>query len=387
MITVFFLIFCCSVFLTFYTYAGYPLLLIIGKLIAKKSLQTDLNKSFINYRPLVNVVLSAFNEEKHIKERVKNLLDQKYPGDIEIYIGLDGCTDNTINELQSFTNVGNVHIFNFEKNRGKISVINELLENIKDGLVVFTDANTMFENNAIGHLVNAMSDPAIGGVSGKLVLFNKQQSGNIENSYWQYETIIKELESQFKMFLGANGAIYAIRREFYKPLPINTIVDDFMISMNVSIQGKTFIFTPNALAFEEASDNSQEEFKRRIRIGIGDYQALMWLIKDFGKMRTTTLFAFLSHKALRWFVPHLLILIVCATFVLSFTNAYFKWLFLCEFVTIIAFAGYMISNSRDKLPRLLRIPMYFLEINFALLIGFFKYFTKNYSGRWTRSAR
>lgn len=387
MTTVFLLIFYCSVFFIFYTYAGYPLLLIIRKLVAIKTLRTDLNKSFIKHQPLVNVVLSAFNEEKHIKERVKNLLDQKYPGDIEIYIGLDGCTDNTINELQSFTNVGNVHIFNFEKNRGKISVINELLENIQDGLVVFTDANTMFDNNAIGHLVNAMSDPEIGGVSGKLVLFNKEQSGNIENSYWQYETIIKELESQFKMFLGANGAIYAIRREFYKPLPINTIVDDFMISMNVSIQGKTFIFAPNALAFEEASDNSQEEFKRRIRIGIGDYQALMWLIKDFGKMRMATLFAFLSHKALRWFVPHLLILIVCATFVLSFTNAYFKWLFLCEFLTIVAFAGYMIFNSRDKLPRLLRIPMYFLEINFALLIGFFKYITKNYSGRWSRSAR
>jgi cellulose synthase/poly-beta-1,6-N-acetylglucosamine synthase-like glycosyltransferase len=338
--------------------------------------------------PDVAVVISACNEEKHVAARIDNLLAQDYPsGRLHVYIGSDGSDDRTGEILARIVDP-RVHAFVFSENRGKASVLNDLVGRTHEPVLVFSDANTAFDRAATRRLARHLADPKIGGVSGELRLIDAAGGDNQDGIYWRIEQFMKFFEGRLGALLGANGAIYAIRRELWKPLRPDTICDDFCVGMNVSAQGRRLVYEPNAWAEEESPAAIADEFGRRVRIGIGNFQALVRQPDYFTKTSAATVFAYVSHKVLRWIAPHLLIIGFVASLLLASTSPAWAAFALLQAAgyTVSAWA-YRMSTQDRKLSGPLRILAFLFALNLAFLIASVRYAQGNYRGSWRRSDR
>ena len=165
---------------------------------------------------------------------MENLLTLDYPHEkLTFLIGSDGSSDKTAEILSQF-NIDNLQVYIFDLNRGKMSVLNDLVDKAQDDFIIFSDANTHFQTDTVQQLTRHFNNKNIGGVCGELHLVDGDSGDNKDNVYWRYEQVLKFHESRLNALQGANGAIYAIRKSLFIPLPSNTIVDDFQIAMNVS---------------------------------------------------------------------------------------------------------------------------------------------------------
>jgi cellulose synthase/poly-beta-1,6-N-acetylglucosamine synthase-like glycosyltransferase len=338
--------------------------------------------------PHVAVLIAAFNEQRHVIARVRNLLELDYPPDrLTIHVGSDGSKDATASLLESIRDP-RVHVTCWSENRGKASVLNDLVQMSRADILVFSDANTHFRPDAVTRLVGHFADPAVGGVSGELRLASRG-TDNQDGLFWRVEQALKFLESRIGGSLGANGAIYAIRRELWRPLAPDTICDDFVVGMRVASARRRFLYEPSAVAEEEIPDTIGEEVDRRRRIGIGNYQSLFrnpefllatpWIVK----------FTYLSHKVLRWASPHLLILSFAAAALLALRGDPF-WAAVtvaAAAITALLATVYAISGRRGGTPALLRVPVFLFALNWALLAASWKFATGHHKGSWSRSGR
>jgi cellulose synthase/poly-beta-1,6-N-acetylglucosamine synthase-like glycosyltransferase len=379
-------IFLLSVLLIGFSYIVYPILLAFAAKLFGKSNNFS-NISEIEDWPEVAVVIAAFNEEQDIKQRIENLLAQDYPADkITYYIGSDGSTDDTNTILSKF-NDPRLQAQLFEVNRGKASVLNNLIELVEQPIVIFSDANTHFESDAIKRLVAHFENSKVGAVCGELNLFNPDNNDNKDSIYWRYEQFLKDKEGQLDALLGANGAIYAIRTHLYTPIPENTVVDDFLIVMNVAKEKYKIIYDNEALAHEEIAPSIAEESKRRIRIGTGNYQAftrLYWVLNPFIGWR---FFSYFSHKVLRWFTPHLMIIALMSNFILL-GDTFYNCTFLTQIIAyLIATFGKKLSEQGKPIPSSVALLTFFVSMNLALLQGFYRFAFKNVKGTWQRTSR
>ena len=337
--------------------------------------------------PLVAVVISAYNEERHIGPRIENLLALDYPADrLKILIGSDGSRDRT-GEIMAGFNDPRLQACVFEHNRGKASVLNDLVSRADAPIIAFSDANTYFERQALRRLVTHFADARVGAVSGELRL--KGAAGDNQDSlYWRVEQFLKFFEARIGGLLGANGAIYAIRRELWQPLASDTICDDFCVAMSVAATGHRLVYEPAAWAEEDTPDAIGEEYKRRVRIGIGNFQALVRHPEYLSRTSAGTRFAYVSHKVLRWIAPHLLVLGLAASLWLA--HASWGWRIFAG-LQIVGYVGaaalYGVSSRGGQLPGLLRIPAFLFALNWAFLIASYRYATGRYSGSWRRTAR
>jgi cellulose synthase/poly-beta-1,6-N-acetylglucosamine synthase-like glycosyltransferase len=378
-----------------YSYAIYPFLLaaiaVLKQMLAdaryvlgKKDRRGDSESEL----PEVAVVISAYNEEKHVAARIDNLLAQDYPsGRLHVYIGSDGSSDRTGEILARIVDP-RVRAFVFAENRGKASVLNDLVERTREPVLVFSDANTAFDRAATRRLARHFADAHVGGVSGELRLIDAAGGDNQDGLYWRIEQFMKFFEGRLGALLGANGAIYAIRRELWKPLRPDTICDDFCVGMNVPAQGRRLVYEPNAWAEEESPAAIADEFNRRVRIGIGNFQALMRQPDYFTKTSFATVFAYVSHKVLRWIAPHLLIVGLAASLLLAPGSAAWTAFALLQIAGYAASAwAYRMSTRGRKLPGPLRILAFLFALNLAFLIASARYARGNYRGSWRRSER
>jgi cellulose synthase/poly-beta-1,6-N-acetylglucosamine synthase-like glycosyltransferase len=372
-----------SVSLIIYSYFLYPLILYIFSLL-KNNRATEYSKSFC---PPVTVIIAAYNEESCIKERIENLLKLDYPQEkLTLLIGSDGSSDNTAQILTSFE-IDNMKPVIFPENRGKMSVLNDLVELAEDDILVLSDANTDFASDAINMLTRHFEQEDIGAVCGELHLASADASTNKDGVYWRYERFLKYHEAKLGALLGANGAIYAMRKSLFIPLPKDTVVDDFQIVMNVSKQGARIIYDQEAKANEEIAPDLSSEEARRIRIGSGNYQALVSHSWALNPMLGWRFIAYISHKVIRWFVPHLMLLAIIANILLLGQNLY---ILVAVTQTVFYFiAWYGISRKRKYLsvPNLIAIPAFFVAMNIALFRGFVRYLLTDVSGTWQRTKR
>ena len=383
-----------SVLLLVYTYVGYPVVLFC--LSASSQLFRDAR--YLMYRndrrpdrskalPTVAVVIAAYNEESCIRQRIDNLLQQEYPaGQIVIYIGSDGSTDRTNELLAEFDNPA-VKSFIFPQNRGKSSVLNDLMSECAEDIVVFSDANTSFEPGTVKSLVRHFSDPRTGGVCGELHLVDPDTGRNRDGLYWRYEQMLKFHEARLGALLGANGAVYAIRRELFEPLPPDTIVDDFQNAMNVVKQGNRLRYDPEARATETTAVDLNAEEIRRIRIGAGNFQAFSRLYWALDPRRGWLCFSYISHKVLRWFAPHLMIVALVANLLLLEHMTY------CVLFAL-QLGGYLLAaygamRMRDGRPTgsVTSVVSFFVSMNIALFRGFIRFLRADLGGAWQRTAR
>lgn len=378
-----------------YTYLLYPLLLVAA--CALKQAAADI-RYVVHGRsrrtrpapgplPSVAVLVAAHDEERHIVERLRNLLSQDYPPQLlRIYVGSDGSRDRT-DALVRESADERIVFHAFAQNRGKPSVINDLAAIATEDVLVFTDANTFFETDTVSRLVRHFADERIGCVCGELRLLAGPGAENPDNLYWRYERTLKFFEARLGALLGANGGVYAMRRAHYRPIPPDTIVDDFSISVDLILRGMRCAYDPEARATEETPPRIQDEFRRRVRIGIGNYQAWRRHAALMDPRRGAVAFAFVSHKCLRWLVPHCMLLALACNALLASQSPLYLGLMLGQTAFYaVALGGHWLSRRR-RIGGLLRLPTFFVSMNLALFLGFVRYLSGGYSGAWARSAR
>ena len=368
-----------------YSYALYPLLLgWMAKLRSARGAPRSAAGADAVRLP-VAVVVAAFNEEAHIAGLVASLRAARYAGRLCIHVGSDGSTDATVARLREVAGA-DLQVHAFERNRGKVAVLNDIIAAIDEPIVVFTDANTDWDADALTCLVRHFSDPQVGLVCGELQLYHAGDGDNVDGLYWRIEKFLKRAEARIDALLGANGAIYAIRRECYLPLATDTIVDDFCIGMDIAVRGKRLVYDPEAVVRELAPPNISDEVGRRIRIGVGNYQAFFRHPEYLFRSGYARAFAYVSHKVLRWFTPQLLILTLLLSAILSG-----QWPF--GVLLVVQIAGYLacalayLAGRHYRLPGPLRIPVFLVSLHAALAIGFWRYLTGQYGGSWRRTRR
>jgi cellulose synthase/poly-beta-1,6-N-acetylglucosamine synthase-like glycosyltransferase len=382
--------------LVVYSYALYPVVLLFAAgwnqilrdvAFVFRKVERRQRSSDIDW-PRVAVVISAYNEERHLQRRIENLLALDYPvGRMMAYIGSDGSRDRTGEILEGYAHEPRVRGFVFTQNRGKATVLNDLVARGDEPIVVFSDANTFFRPEALKILVTGFADPQVGGVSGELRLMGTG-GDNQDSLYWRVEQFLKFFEARLGALLGANGAIYAIRRSLWKPLRPDTICDDFCVAMNVAATRATLRYEPRAWAEEDTPERIDEEFKRRVRIGIGNFQALMRHPEYLLRTSLATRFAYLSHKVLRWIAPHLLIASLLASCLLARDSAGWGWAAAAQALSYASAAALWRATHRGrKLPRLFTLAAFLFALNWAFLVASWRYLRGSYGGAWQRSSR
>ena len=269
--------------------------------------------------PSVEVLVAAFDEETFIARRVANVLSQEYAGSLALAVGCDGCRDATADRARAAAGSDpRVRVTEFPERRGKASVVNDLVRASRAEILVFTDANSQFLLDAVARLVERFADPEVGAVCGRLELLPASGSEPTpETEFWERESSLKEAEGRLGVCLGANGAIYAARRELVAPLPAGAVLDDFRLAAQIARDGRKVLFAGDAIARETAPSDVAAEARRRFRIGIGAGEVLRtdsWLWNF--RRRPLLALAFVSRKAARWLAPLAAIAaLVCAVLV------------------------------------------------------------------------
>ncbi len=377
-----------------YSYLIYPLIL-VGLAGALRIARSMLHRSDPRHPhlpsepalPSIAVIIAAHNEEAHITARIRNLLVLDYPAErMHIHAGSDGSSDRTGELLAAFDDP-RVHGIVFPHNRGKASVLNDLVARADQEILVFSDANTQFGSAAARALVAHFADPRVGCVSGELRLA-RAGGDNQDSLYWRVEQFLKFHEAGIGGLLGANGAIYAIRRELWQPLRADTICDDFCVGMNVAAAGWRLVYEPAAWAEEDTPETITDEYRRRVRIGIGNFQALVRHPGYLWRTSIGTAFAYFSHKVLRWIAPHLLVIGLVGSLLLGLGSRSWFYFGLLQLAGYLAAAAlWRVSRDGRSIPRMLRIPVFLFALNWAFLIASARYASGRYSGSWRRTRR
>lgn len=378
------------VFFVVYAYFGYPIVLVIlNKLLPFIRRNQSNTKVSDGALPTVDLLIAAYNEEKIIEAKILNAISLDYPAEkYNIYIASDGSTDQTNQIVKQLASVhANVHLLAFPRT-GKSGMLNEAIKSLKADIVVFSDANTEYAKDAIKKLVSNFDRPCVGCVCGRLIYRNPGQvvSGVGESFYWRYETTLKKLESNIGYIAGANGAIYAIRRNLFVPFPKNTINDDFTLSMKIVENGHRSIYDDTAVGYEDVAPSMESEFKRHVRDGAGHYIAIIHLLKLLNPFLGVRSFIYWSHRIIRWAIPFLLIILVYVNYLLI-DQLLYEIIFYCQIsFYAIALLGWILSIFM-KLPFIVYIPFYFCNLNSALLVGFLKAISGRQKTKWNSTER
>ncbi len=373
-----------------YSYVGYPVLLFVMAALVQTGrdvfylLRRGERRTRSGGTPSVSIVMAAYNEQDSIAETLERCLAVDYPADrLEVIVGSDGSDDETVAISRRYGERG-VRTLDFSERRGKLSVVEDCVREARGEVIVLTDANTRLQPAAVANLVRHFDDRRVGAVCGELRLGGKE-AGN-EGIYWRYEVALKTLENRLNAVLGANGALYAVRRELFPDLPRHLITDDFVIPMKVRAGGYRVVYDPEAVAEEDAPVSAAAEFRRRMRIGAGNWQALRHCGALLAPWRGWVALSFWSHKVLRWLTPYLLVAAFAA-------NA----LLLAHPLWRVVFAGqlgfYALAASGWLLPKAripagpLRTVTYFVVVNAALGAGMARGVLGLQRAAWQRTAR
>jgi len=348
-----------ALLLVVWSYGGYPSL--VSRLARDVPSRANDRPSAL---PSVEVLVAAHDEEASIGPRVANLLAQRYDGSLAVSIGCDGCGDATAERARAAGD-GRVRVEEFDRRHGKAAVVNSLVGASRADVLVFTDANSEFEPDAVACLAAQFSAPDVGAACGRLIL-SAPTGGEPtpETEFWDRETRLKEIEGALGICLGANGAIYAARRELVAPLPVGAVLDDFLIPARIARDGRKVVFAGDAIARETAPADVAAETSRRFRIGLGAGDVLRretWLF-DF-RRRPLLVLAFLSRKAARWLAP----VVALGALACALLSAALRPLALA-----VAAALVLLAVSVRFRPRLAGWPgklYYFGVINLALAAG------------------
>jgi cellulose synthase/poly-beta-1,6-N-acetylglucosamine synthase-like glycosyltransferase len=346
----------------------------------------------IGFFPPVTLIVTAYNEEKIIHEKIKNLLELDYPADkIRMMIIADGSTDDTKSIVAQYPAIQLLYL---PERKGKYAAIKRAVKQVTTPVIIFSDANTMLNSQSIKKMVQHFSDPKTGGVAGEKKIINGPGAGAVgagEGLYWQYESFMKKLDAGLHTVIGAAGELFSIRTELFRELSDDLIIDDFVISMQICLQGYRIAYEPEAFSTEPPSATLAEEEKRKVRISAGAYQSVGYL-KDALNLRHHSLlaFQFISRRLLRWlFCPPMLILFFISNACIVFINPhpFYNIILLGQlFFYLMATAGWALVRQSGK-AGIFTIPFYFVFMNYCLVKGLIRYRQGRQSVLWEKALR
>jgi cellulose synthase/poly-beta-1,6-N-acetylglucosamine synthase-like glycosyltransferase len=362
-------IFLTAVALIGFVYAGYPLLMFLFSRLYGKSVRRA------PIFPRVSLIIAARNEEAAIGEKLENALSLDYPKEkFEIIVASDASTDRTDEIVRSFAGRG-VILHRQEKRHGKTRAQHRAAGVSTGQILIFSDATTIYEPDAVEKIVRNFADPNVGCVAGQLVYLDDKSSAVSSGckSYWNYEKRLKQWESSFNSLIGVSGCLYAVRRSCYAKFA-KDMIDDFVIAIEIHIQGLRTIYEPLAISKEDANRRTKDEMRMRIRVIEQTIRALS-TYREVLNLQKHGQFAFqlLCHKVLRYLVPVFLLV--------AFIANYFAWeganFFMFTFIgQIIVYLGALGGYIRDRLGKNLgpmAIPYYFILVNIAPVLAFIKF--------------
>jgi len=365
-----------------YTYLGYPI--VVAALARLSPVETEQDEGFL---PDVTLLIVAYNEEQNIETKLVNSLELDYPHDrLHIVVASDGSTDRTNSIVQTYAD-RNIRLLPFHPNQGKTSALTKAMARISSEIVVFSDANVVYHPHAIRRLVRHFSDSRVGAVSGKVILLNSTISyGAAENQYYHIEHFVQEQEGKTGTVIGADGAMYAIRRALFLAPPPDTIIDDFAIAMNIARAGYLVLHDKEALGYEDNLAEIDFEFRRKVRIIAGGIQCLLTGNALPHPGQRMLWFKFLSHKVLRWFsgVQTLLLLFLLLEICRIGGNVLFSsMLCLLLAVVLVAVVGQVVPVTRKIVAVNLLHYMFMLKL--AALVGCYVGFFGRQNVTWRAS--
>ena len=367
-----------TVLFILHSYVLFPYVLyLLGKNKKENSL-TFLSKG--EDLPSVAVLMAVHNEEAVIEKKIYSLFASDYPLDkLHFYIGSDCSKDQTEEKIRKLQTVfPSLHLEVFHERTGKVEIINCLENVVKEPILVLTDANVFFDTDTIYQLVKHFKNPAIAVVGGN-ILNEKYKTGGIsfqEKKYLERENFIKYHEGLiWGVMIGAFGGCYAIRKKSYTPVPSDLPVDDFYISMNVLKKGDKAISEMKAISYEDVSNKMSEEFRRKVRISMGNFQNLKVYKNLLWPPFTALAFCFFSHKVLRWITPFLLIVALVLNNFLFDISPLYKFTFIVQIAFLLVPLLDVLLKKIEINFKLFRFITHFYSMNLALLVGFFKYST------------
>jgi cellulose synthase/poly-beta-1,6-N-acetylglucosamine synthase-like glycosyltransferase len=361
-----------------YTYGGYGFAVQLWARWHKRPVRRE------PIEPTVSVLVVAFNEAAQIEERLSNLQSLDYPSHrLEIVVASDGSTDATA-ELAAA--IPGVRVFAFTERRGKSAVFNDVVPQLSGTIVVFADARQRFDDGAIRALVAPFADPAVGGVSGQLVLVKAggaEAGGTGSAMYWDVEKRIRWAEGEIDSSIGATGAIYAIRRECFEPLRRDTLVEDVVVPMRIVRRGRRVVFAPAAMAFDRITATSSHEFVRKVRTIAGVFQWFArepWVLNPFSNR---VWIQTVSHKGLRLLLPGLHAIVFIAALQLA-ASPFFALVFAAQVAFYAAALVAGVWTRGQRAPRLLLIPYTMCFLMAATAVALAKFVTGAQAVTWQR---
>jgi biofilm PGA synthesis N-glycosyltransferase PgaC len=320
------ILFWTSVLVAAYIYVGYPALLAAWARVASRAVRKRA-EGIRGPWPAVSVVVAARNEAVRLPGRVQNLLDQDYPGPMEIIVVSGGSTDDTPQVLARFGD--DVRLIEIAES-GKPRALNAGVAAATSDIIVFADARQRFAADAVRQLVSNFDDPSVGGVTGELILAPGRGSDPDASSigegvglYWNYEKWLRRRESRIASTLGATGAIYALRRSLWRPLPPETLLDDVLAPMRAVLKGYRVVFDDTARAFDRVERDSDIEARRKTRTLAGNYQIVALEPRLIVPGLNPVWVQYVSHKLGRLLVPWCLVGALVSSMVLAFTSLFY----------------------------------------------------------------
>ena len=378
-----------STIIIVYTYVGYGVLMwAITKMKGAGRKPTHRPDEDL---PGVTIVVAAYNESDFIAKKIRNTFDLDYPGEkLKVFIVTDGSTDGTPEIAKQFKGI---RLFHRSARKGKIHAVNRVMNDVDTPIVVFSDANTFLNSEALRNIVRHYQDPEVGGVAGEKRIFKKTADNapaSGEGMYWRYESFLKEKDSQLYSVVGAAGELFSVRTSLYEQPSENMIIEDFYISMRVVAKGYRFIYEPEAYAVESASATIADEWKRKVRIAAGGFQAIVKLapLLNVFKYGVAT-FQYVSHRVLRWtLAPLALVTVLVCNVVLALQGLiFYQAILLCQVVFyIIAILGHLYRNKRISIKGFF-VPFYFMVMNLSVFAGFVRYLFGKQSVMWEKTRR
>jgi poly-beta-1,6-N-acetyl-D-glucosamine synthase len=369
------IVFWISFAVVFYTYLGYPLWLWLLKKVRPRPVAKG------EVEPQVSVVLAACNEERNIVGRIENLLGQEYPPEkLEIIVVSDGSEDATV-ALARGGGAGNIVVLALPERQGKAVALNLGVVAATGEVVLFCDARQSFAPDVVRQLVANFADPAVGAASGELMLYSRR-SGQLQaelGAYWRYEKWIRKAESACGSVVGATGAVYAIRRRLYRPLPPGTLLDDVLTPMQIVMQGYRVVFDGEAKAYDIVSQNVSQEWVRKVRTLAGNWQLLGNLPALLLPWRNPCCWRYLSHKVLRLLVPLALVsLLVSGAVADGLVYRAATWL-QGVFYAMAALGGAIPAARTNKV---IKLSCFFAVMNLVAVAGFWRWATGRSATAW-----
>ncbi|HZR66122.1 MAG TPA: glycosyltransferase family 2 protein [Terriglobales bacterium] len=331
--------------------------------------------------PGVSIIIPAYNEEKVLTQKIENLRELDFPRQrVQVIFVSDGSSDGT-NEILQASAGGNFECLLLSERKGKANALNQAVMRAKNEILVFCDASTLFERDAINKLVRHFADPDVGAVCGAVRYHAGSDAQQTEGAYWKYESALRLMEARLGAILNASGAIYALRRECFSPVPQNTIIEDFVIPIRARRLGFSVLYDPEAVAIEFPASTVSGEFTRRVRLAVGSFRALKDVVRV--PLRGFTPFALISHKLLRWLVPFFALSLLASNVVLARAPFYRAALATQILFYFWAGLGFFFYQHMRRV-RYGLVPYFLFAMHLAFLVGFVRCVMRSDRAVWQK---